>query len=130
MNRPLAVVSAALGFLGVVFGAMGAHGVKRAVEHLPDAAQRLSWWETGARYHLPHALAVALVAVLAAHTPSTLPRAAAWLFTAGVVLFSGSLYLLALTGERQLGLITPFGGIALAVGWAVFGLAALRLPKA
>lgn len=128
MERRLTFTAALLGVTGVLFGAMGAHGVKRAAETLPDAAQRLEWWEIGARYHLPHAFAVALCAVLAVHTPSKLPRLAAWLFVAGVVLFAGSLYALALTGERSLGLITPFGGIALTAGWTLVAITALRLP--
>jgi uncharacterized membrane protein YgdD (TMEM256/DUF423 family) len=129
VNRALTVLCAVLGFTGVAFGAFGAHGLKTALEALPDAAQRLAWWETGARYHQVHALAVGLAAVLAAQVKSPLPRVAAWLFLLGVVLFAGSLYLMALTGVRVLGAVTPLGGVALLVGWTLLGLSARRLPS-
>ena len=129
MDRRLTFTAALLGASAVLFGAMGAHGVKNLVATLPDAAQRLEWWEIGARYHLPHAFAVGLCAVLAMHTPSKLPRLAAWLFVLGVGLFSGSLYALALTGVRTLGLITPFGGLAMTAGWTLVAIAALRMPQ-
>jgi uncharacterized membrane protein YgdD (TMEM256/DUF423 family) len=104
-----------LGFLGVACGALGAHAVKALGE------DRLAWWETGARYHLIHALAVGL---LAAIVPARAKLTAA-LFVAGVVLFSGSLYALALTGTRALGMVTPFGGLSFLAGWLVLGMAAL-----
>jgi uncharacterized membrane protein YgdD (TMEM256/DUF423 family) len=83
--------------------------------------ERLAWWETAARYHLVHALAVG---VLAATLPAR-ARLSAALFVAGVVLFSGSLYLLALTGTLALGMITPFGGLSFLAGWALLGVSAL-----
>ena len=128
MNRRIAIVAAVLGLTGVMLGAFGAHGLKGVVESLPDGAARLAWWETGARYHLVHALAVAACAILAAHVPGRAPRFAAWALLLGVVVFSGSLYVMALTGVRALGRITPVGGVSLLAGWAAFWLAALKLP--
>jgi len=105
-------LTALLGFTGVACGALGAHAVKALG---PEA---LDWWNTGAKYHLIHALAVGLTAAL----PVRRRRLIAALFTAGVVLFSGSLYVLALTQVRALGMVTPFGGLCFLAGWAALGL--------
>jgi uncharacterized membrane protein YgdD (TMEM256/DUF423 family) len=129
MDRRLAFLTAVLGFTGVALGAFGAHGLKGALEGLPDAATRLAWWETAARYHLMHTLATGLVAVLSAHVTSRFPRLAAWLFAAGVVLFSGSLYLMAVTGMNGLGAVTPLGGLCFLGGWVAFGLGARGLGR-
>ncbi len=129
MNRPLMVLATVLGFTGVGAGALGAHGVKNALADLPDAAQRLGWWETAARYHVVHALAVGLLAVLAAHVPGRLPRLAGLFMLVGVLLFSGSLDLLTFTGKNALVFVTPFGGLFLLAGWACAFAAALKLPK-
>lgn len=104
-----------IGALGVALGAFGAHGLKRVVTdpHLLDV------WDTGARYHLIHALALAAVA---AHPRQ--PSVAGWLFIAGILLFSGSLYTMTLTGARWLGAITPLGGVAMIAGWLVLAFAA------
>ena len=99
-----------LGFLGVVAGAFGAHGLR---PHL--SAEELGWFETGVRYHLVHALALMFCGLLA--RTGSAPRLSAGCFLGGAVLFSGSLYAMALTGARWLGAVTPFGGLALAVGW-------------
>lgn len=101
-------IGGVLGALGVALGAFGAHGLRDVVA---DPAH-LQWWETGARYHLVHALA--LLAVACHPRP---PRAAGWLFVVGIVLFSGSLYVMTLTGLRVLGAITPLGGVAFIAGW-------------
>lgn len=116
-------IAACMGGLGVLCGAFAAHGLKGRVD-----AYALSVFETGARYHMYHALAMALAA-LAGRDPAARPRArvAAALFGLGIVLFSGSLYLLALTAAPWLGLVTPLGGIAFVAGWAMLALAALRL---
>jgi uncharacterized membrane protein YgdD (TMEM256/DUF423 family) len=102
------------GALGVALGAFGAHGLKNVVS---DPALLVTW-ETAARYHLLHALALGLVA---AH-PTT-PRWAGILFIAGIALFSGSLYILVLTEQRWLGAITPIGGVCLIAGWLVLAFA-------
>lgn len=104
------------GFTGVACGALGAHAVKAL------GPESLDWWNTGAKYHLIHALAIGLVAAL-------LPRRAgltAALFGAGILLFSGSLYALALTGTRALGMVTPIGGLCFLAGWALLGLGARK----
>lgn len=129
MDRRLTFLTGFLGFTGVALGALGAHGVKRALEGLPDEAQRLAWWDLAARYHLVHALAVGFAAVLAAHVVGRFPRWAAGLFTAGVLLFSGSLYAMALTGTRQLGRLTPLGGLAFLGGWVALALGARGLGR-
>ena len=129
MDRRLAFLTAFLGFLGVALGALGAHAVKGAVLGLPDALDRLGWWETGARYHLVHALAVGLVAVLSAHVSGRFPNLAAGLFTLGIILFSGSLYVMAITGVRWLGAVTPFGGMFFLAGWLALGLGARGLGR-
>ncbi len=116
------LLGAANGFLAVAFGAFAAHGLKVRV----DAAQ-LSAFETGAQYHMYHALALLAVAAVAAYTPTSLTTAAGWGFSIGILLFSGSLYYLGLTGSRSLVLITPMGGIAFLIGWLCLAIAAYRL---
>jgi uncharacterized membrane protein YgdD (TMEM256/DUF423 family) len=115
------LLAAVNGFLSVAAGAFGAHGLQGQLE-----PQALQIFETAARYQMYHALALGLAALLLRETRSSGARIAAPLFLAGIVLFSGSLYLLALTGMRWLGMITPFGGVAFLAGWAALGYAALR----
>jgi uncharacterized membrane protein YgdD (TMEM256/DUF423 family) len=125
VHRGLALATAVMGLLAVALGAVGAHALKHLLAHAADAAQRLEWWETGARYHLAHALALGLAAVLA---PSS--KAARWagaLFIAGTALFSGSLYLMALIGQKWPAAVTPVGGLCLMAGWVAFGVAAWKL---
>ncbi len=107
--------------LGVVLGAFGAHGLRARVT--PDM---LAVFETGVRYHLIHALGLLAVAWAASRWPAAWVSAAGWLFVAGIVIFSGSLYLLVMTGTRWLGAITPIGGLCLIAGWAVLAVGALR----
>jgi len=122
MDRILAALGAASGFVGVAAGAFGAHGLKA---RLP--ADLLATFETGVRYQMYHALALLAVAwAVTRWAGSSLPAAAGWLFVAGTVLFSFSLYLLALTGQRWLGAITPLGGVAFVAGWVCLALAAWR----
>ena len=129
MDRRLAFLTAFLGFTAVALGALGAHAVKGVVLGLPDAMDRLGWWDTAAKYHAVHALAVGLTAVMSANVAGRFPTTAAALFTLGLILFSGSLYVMALTGVRTLGAVTPFGGFALLAGWLAFGLAARGLGR-
>ena len=86
----------------------------------------LAVYETGVHYHLVHALGLLAVAWASARWPGAWVNAAGWLFAAGIVLFSGSLYLLAVTGARWLGAVTPLGGTCFILGWAVLAFAALR----
>ena len=114
----------------MVCGAFGAHGVAGFVAgRYPDAAlaaRRLGNWETAANYHLWHALAVVACGLLARHAPSRPLTAASVCFALGVLIFSGSLYLLTLTGLVWLGAITPIGGLLLIAGWALLGWDSLR----
>jgi len=105
--------------LAVALGAFAAHGLRGRLS--PEA---LATFETGARYHMYHALALLAVAWASARWPGGATSAAGWLFVAGTVLFSGSLYLLAVTGVRALGAITPLGGLAFIAGWAALAWAA------
>lgn len=114
----LGAVSAAL---AVAAGAFGAHGLRVRVG--PDL---LAVWETAARYHLVHALALLAVGQVAHVWRGPWPRAAGWLFVLGTVLFSGSLYALVLSGVRGLGVITPVGGVAFIGGWLCLAWAAWR----
>jgi uncharacterized membrane protein YgdD (TMEM256/DUF423 family) len=108
------------GGLGVALGAFAAHALKR---RLP--AGQIESFETGVRYQMYHALALVGAALAARLWPaSPLPGAAGWLFAAGTLLFSGSRYLLAVTGRRWLGAITPLGGLAFIAGWVCLALAA------
>jgi uncharacterized membrane protein YgdD (TMEM256/DUF423 family) len=112
------LASGIAGFLAVALGAFGAHGLKAQLAPLADGAQRLEWWNTAAHYHLMHALALGLVAWLASRAPSAKVLVATLAFVFGIVLFSGSLYLMTLTGQRWLGAVTPLGGLGFLVGWA------------
>lgn len=111
-----AALAAVLGGLGVAAGAFGAHGLKASL-----SADALGWWQTGASYHLVHALALLVAAVAPLADPdSSRGRArklAAFLFGVGILVFAGSLYVMALTGERKLGAVTPIGGVAFIAGW-------------
>jgi uncharacterized membrane protein YgdD (TMEM256/DUF423 family) len=119
-----------LGFLAVALGAFGAHGLKARLMPLPDGALRLEWWSTAAHYHLVHALALAIVGILAGRSSSAAVAVAALGFVIGIVLFSGSLYVMTLTGVRALGAVTPFGGLAFLVGWASIAVIAWGLTSA
>ena len=131
MERFALLASSSLGFLAVALGAFGAHGLKARLAPLADGAQRLEWWNTGSHYQMVHALALALVAYLSTRSSSTSVTVAAYAFIAGIVLFSGSLYVMTLTGIRVLGAVTPFGGLAFLAGWAAVFVSALRLdPRA
>jgi uncharacterized membrane protein YgdD (TMEM256/DUF423 family) len=107
--------------LGVALGAFGAHGLRAHV-----SADALAIFETGVRYQLIHALALLAVGWAATRWPGPLVAAAGWLLLAGIVLFSGSLYLMTLSGARWLGAITPLGGVAFILGWLALAAAALR----
>jgi uncharacterized membrane protein YgdD (TMEM256/DUF423 family) len=124
--RLLLGVSAISGFLAVALGAFGAHGLRGRLGDLPDAARRLEWWQTAASYHLAHALAIGLAALVAERIVGRAPSVAAWAFVAGIVLFSGSLYVMGITGIRALGAVTPLGGLAFLVGWACLAWAAFK----
>lgn len=121
------IVASVYGFVAVAFGAFGAHGLKAFLAGLEDGAQRQAWWQTAAQYHLAHALAIGLTAYVASRVESPAVMIAGVGFAGGVLIFSGSLYLMTVTGLRWLGAITPIGGLLLLVGWAALGVAALKL---
>lgn len=116
-NHRFVALGAWSALVAVAAGAFGAHALRARLG--PDL---LAVFETGARYQMYHALALLAVAWAADRWPGRLVRAAGWLFVIGTVLFSGSLYVLALTGVRALGAITPLGGAAFLAGWACLAL--------
>jgi uncharacterized membrane protein YgdD (TMEM256/DUF423 family) len=124
MDRIFAVLGALSGFLAVGAGAFGAHALKARLT--PDL---LAVFDTGARYQMFHALALLAVAWASARWPGRTALASGWCFVAGTLVFSGSLYLLALTGVRGFGAITPLGGVLFLAGWLLLALAAWRSPK-
>ncbi len=126
MARIFIALAGVLGALAVGLGAFGAHGLRAKLEALDDGAKRLGWWETAAHYHLVHALAVGLVAFVIARAPSSLGNGAGYAFTAGVFLFSGSLYAMTLGAPRWFGAITPLGGLAFIVGWVLLAVSGYR----
>ena len=121
MERFFAIAGAIAAMTAVTIGAFGAHLLQ---DRLTPAD--LGIFETGVRYHMYHALGLFAVAWAAARWPSATTTAAGWLLIVGIVVFSGSLYMLVLTGQRWLGAITPLGGVALIAGWAALAWAALR----
>lgn len=127
MIRWLLLGAGVSGFLAVALGAFGAHGLTSRLAPLPDGAQRLAWWHTGASYHATHALALAAAAFLASQGQPGAARVAGAGFVLGTLFFSGSLYVMTLTGLRWLGAITPIGGLGFLVGWAALAFGAWAL---
>lgn len=115
------VYGAVSAFVAVAAGAFGAHGLKARLT--PDM---LAIWETAARYHMYHSLGLVLVGLFASSRQSGLLTGSGAAMIAGIALFSGSLYVLALTGVKWLGAITPLGGLAFLAGWALLAVAAAR----
>jgi len=117
-------IAALNGFIAVAAGAFGAHALQNRLD-----THALQVFDTAARYQMYHALAIAF-AVFAMYEQAAPPaKIAAALFLAGIVLFSGSLYLLALTGSRALGFVTPFGGLAFLLGWISLAWTGWRLTR-
>ena len=115
------ILGAASAFLSVAAGAFGAHALRARLA--PDL---LTIFETGARYHMYHSLGLIAIGLLMQLRPSPLLHGAGWAMLVGILLFSGSLYALALSGVRALGAITPLGGLGFLTGWLLFALAAWR----
>lgn len=115
------LIGAGYGFSGVVLGAFGAHALKARL-----TPELLAVWKTAVEYQLYHALALVLVGLIATQRPSIAISNAGICFALGVLVFSGSLYVLALSGVRWLGAITPIGGLLFLVGWALLFWAALK----
>jgi uncharacterized membrane protein YgdD (TMEM256/DUF423 family) len=121
VERTFFVLGAVSGFLAVALGAFAAHGLRGK---LPS--DLFDVFEVGARYHVYHALALLATAWAVTRWPGTAATTAGWLFVAGTVLFSGSLYALAVTGIRPLGAITPLGGVCFLAGWVALVVAVVR----
>lgn len=119
------ILGAVNALIAVVLGAFGAHALKTRL-----SAELMAVYQTGIHYHLIHALGLLLVGLLATQLPaSAYLRWSGWLMMAGIALFSGSLYALSVTGLRWLGAITPVGGMAFILAWALFIMAALKAPS-
>jgi uncharacterized membrane protein YgdD (TMEM256/DUF423 family) len=117
------MIASILGATSVGAGAFGAHALREKLE-----PRMLEVWQTAAQYQMYHALALLAVAWIIHQAPSRPATAAGWAFIAGVALFSGSLYAMALSGVRVLGMITPLGGLAFIIGWLCLAAASTRLP--
>lgn len=120
-DRSLVVVAALNMAIAIGAGAFGAHGLKRLLT--PDM---LAIWHTAVTYHVMHAIGMILVALLLARYNESLLAWAGWIMFSGIILFSGSLYWLALSGHKILGAITPIGGVAFILAWLLTAWAALR----
>jgi len=129
MQRLLLLACAINGFLAVALGAFGAHGLKTRLADLPDVARRLGWWDTASHYHLIHALALGLLALACERLPGRWLRRSGIALQVGILLFSGSLYAMTLSGVTALGAVTPFGGLGLLAGWLLLGLGAWRSER-
>ena len=114
MERTFAGLGALLGFLAVALGAFGAHALRARL-----TPADLDIFETGVRYQMYHALALLAVAWASTRWPGGITTVAGWAFLAGILVFSGSLYVLVLSGQRWLGAVTPLGGLAFLLGWAL-----------
>lgn len=119
MTRTFLLIAAVIGFVGVALGAFGAHGLEATLQ----ANGRADTFETANRYHMIHALALIAVAWLSTLTPGRWSHIAGWAFVVGSVLFSGSLYVLAIFDIGFMGAIAPIGGVSLLIGWAALGIA-------
>lgn len=106
------IVGASLAGLAVLLGAFGAHGLKSKV-----SPEDLLIFETGVRYHIYHALGLMIIGMIGFHISPDILQVPAYLFSAGILIFSGSLYMLVLTNTRWLGAITPLGGLCFIAGW-------------
>lgn len=134
MIRTFTMLGALSALIAVGTGAFGAHGLPnyfaRIYESPDDIEHMLHNWETAARYEMYHALGMLAVAWACSRWAASAGRlsAAGYCFLAGTVLFSGSLYVLCLTGQRWLGMITPLGGLAFMAGWLLLALVAYKQP--
>jgi uncharacterized membrane protein YgdD (TMEM256/DUF423 family) len=123
--RLILILATVSGFVTVALGAFGAHGLKGRID-----PSLLTVFHTGVDYQGLHTLALLGCGLWALQRPGKGPGAAAWAFLAGILLFSGSLYLMAITGQRWLGAITPVGGVAFLVGWVTLTVTAARMTRA
>ena len=125
MDRRFISLGALLAFLGVGLGAFGTHGLRARVSE-----RDLETWTTGVHYHLVHGVALLAVGALIALFPNIpATKRSGWLFLAGIAVFSGSLYVLVISGQRWLGAVTPLGGLCFLAGWLNLALAFARRPS-
>ena len=119
--------SAVLGFLGVATGAFGAHGLRSMFADLEptEAARQIETFKTAARYALVHAVVLLGISILSSLQPSSKLQFAGWAFFLGTIIFSGTLWVLVLTGQKWLGAITPIGGTIIIIGWFTLGVEAV-----
>ncbi|MES9991742.1 MAG: DUF423 domain-containing protein [Candidatus Thiodiazotropha sp.] len=124
MARIFLILAAISGMLLVILGAFGAHALET---RLPPG--HMIWWQKAVNYQGLHTLALFGCGLLALHHPSRSLNIAGWLFFSGILLFSGSLYIMTISDLRGLGMVTPFGGTAFIAGWLALAIAAWRLPR-
>jgi uncharacterized membrane protein YgdD (TMEM256/DUF423 family) len=120
MDKTFLLLGAVAAFLAVALGAFGAHGLRARL-----SPEMLAVFQTGVQYHMSHALALILVSGIMGRMSGWLIQTAGWCFVGGIVFFSGSLYLLAVTGVTILGAVTPIGGLLFLAGWACLAFAAI-----
>jgi uncharacterized membrane protein YgdD (TMEM256/DUF423 family) len=120
MDKTFLLLGAVAAFLAVALGAFGAHGLRGRL-----SPEMLAVFQTGVQYHMSHALALILVSGIMGRMSGWLIQTAGWCFVGGIVFFSGSLYLLAVTGVTTLGAVTPIGGLLFLAGWACLAFAAI-----
>jgi len=125
MNRTFVSLGSGLAFLGIALGAFGTHGLKA---NLTGAS--IDIWKTAVQYHLIHAIALVAVGLLLERTNAKAIQNAGWLMVAGIAIFSGSLYALAVTDIKILGAITPLGGLCFLTAWATLAVTYGRKPTA
>jgi len=134
MKNPFLILASLFGAIGVALGALGAHALKAKMQEGLMTADQLNAWDTGSKYQLFHALVLLFVFFLFRQNNSKLVKASGWLFTVGIVFFSGSIYLLStqnISGIsfRFLGPVTPLGGILLIAGWVLLLVEGIRANK-
>jgi uncharacterized membrane protein YgdD (TMEM256/DUF423 family) len=142
MQSPWTMIGAVFAGLAVGMGAFAAHGLDKvftekyagqtrvvAGETVPLATKFLDDFKTGAEYQMYHALGLLAVGAIAARQPSRMANFAGWCFLLGILLFSGSLYMLTLTGVTKWGMVTPFGGMLFVVGWGALAVASMQHPS-
>ena len=122
MQRVFLIISAISGVVVVALGAFGAHALKSMLE----ANQRVDTFNTGIKYHMFHTIGLIAVAILLDRFPGRIMEVAGWSMIAGMLLFSGSLYVLSIANAPKLGMVAPFGGLAMILGWILLLLAVLR----
>ena len=121
MSKSWVFTGAIFGFLSVALGAFGAHGLSKRLDE-----RALAIFQTGVQYQMFHAVALVAMGVWSASQPDLSVKLAGWAFTAGTLLFSGSLYVLALTDLKFFGMVTPVGGVLFLIGWAALAIKALK----